>query len=395
MCEIQIRKAWLFERLVSASPQRLVLSKALLKLWLAHPKGRPKSSQITIILVLLYDISIYSDSSMPRSESSSPINSDVSIDINDEEEEMSRPLKREPILSSLMHRNDSINCSKPSKLSFSINRLLGANSDSKHNQSGTTSEGESESPSFLCSQYSSKNNAIIASYSSSSSPDSKCQSHRMTVSPYNQLTGPGAVLPVSHRPPLSMPYTTHYPWLGSSPLTLIKDGLQKPGEPPRIAVKCALRKHKSNRKPRTPFTTQQLLALERKFRTKQYLSIAERAEFSSSLNLTETQRLKEAELEKLRLAARPFPAAAFGFGLHGGHPFGFNGNMGSGGPPPAHLSSAAAGFVVAAANRGPSLFNHIANIATPYPIYSSGPITSSAGPMITTSGPNMSANSCP
>eukprot|EP00094_Tigriopus_californicus_P010847 TCALIF_10462-PA protein Name:"Similar to MSX2 Homeobox protein MSX-2 (Gallus gallus)" AED:0.14 eAED:0.14 QI:0/0.5/0.33/1/0.5/1/3/11/355 len=145
---------------------------------------------------------------------------------------------------------------------------------------------------------------------------------RLSNSSYTGMTPSRAAVTAASTPPFTWLSSHQFRAPTNSTLFAGRHDMPRPHLGP---LRCTLRKHKPNRKPRTPFTTQQLMALEKKFREKQYLSIAERAEFSNNLNLTETQvkiwfqnrrakskRLQEAEIEKIRMAHRPFFSPSIG-----------------------------------------------------------------------------------
>ena len=109
----------------------------------------------------------------------------------------------------------------------------------------------------------------------SGSQDSFCTDRSSSVSP-PPFTTQNSFLQATH-------LNYHFLLLKSLP-----SPLPTPWSPFPLS-RTTLRKHMTNRKSRTPFTSSQLSKLEQEYLTKNYLTVGERDQLAEQLGLTETQ----------------------------------------------------------------------------------------------------------
>ena len=127
-------------------------------------------------------------------------------------------------------------------------------------------------------------------YSDLSEPESESEQSRSTSSPSSRASSsPDTLRSFSVSPPSFAAYP-HLPLLPQqSQLLFLRSLSQHQRSAPLLPTGPILRKHRADRKARTPFTSEQLDTLEKKYKAKSYLTIAERADFARDLELTDTQ----------------------------------------------------------------------------------------------------------
>ena len=127
-------------------------------------------------------------------------------------------------------------------------------------------------------------------YSDISETESESELSRSTFSPASRTSSsPDTLRSFSVSPPsfAASPYLPLLPQ--QSQLLFLQSLNQHQRSSPLLPTGPILRKHRADRKARTPFTSEQLDRLERKYKAKSYLTIAERADFARDLELTDTQ----------------------------------------------------------------------------------------------------------